>query len=603
MGTSGQMSTSNTYVKYTITINQDSQSISGNHSNITVSVRFFRTNSGYETYGTGTVYCKINGTTYSASVSPSQRITNSGIVLFSKNLNIYHNDDGSKYLDTSAWISLNTPLSSSEQWYGQWLSTIPRASSVSGGSGNIGGTSSVSISRASSGFTHILYYSFGSISWRWIASNVGTSYTWTLPNDLYAQIPNANSGTGTLICETYNNGTYIGNSSIGFTAKVVNSNPTFSTSNVSYQDTNSSVVAITGNNQHIVRNQSNLSASFTSATAKNSASMSKYEITFNGATQTKTAASTINYGAVNSGNDLTLTVKAIDSRGNSTSVSKTVTIFDWQLPTAIITANRENNYEDQTFLKAETTISSVNSKNALQELKYRYKRTSDSTYSDYIAIENSTQYTININKIYAWDFQFVVADKFGSTTYNLTIAKGTPIMFFDNEKLSVGVNCFPAKNESFEINGRTIFDMVYPVGSIYMSINSVNPGTIFGGTWARFGNGKHPIGVDENDSSFNTPNKTGGDKTHRHEFRIGMHFWYGTAVGENNGSGTGAYYDGESRYDGWTRSLASVTTNINTGLSTGANSSTPNGKYSVGRTATNNYLAPYITVYMWRRTA
>ena len=59
MGTSAQMSTSGTYVKYTISITQNSQSVSGNTSNVTVSVRFFRINSGYETYGTGTVYCKV----------------------------------------------------------------------------------------------------------------------------------------------------------------------------------------------------------------------------------------------------------------------------------------------------------------------------------------------------------------------------------------------------------------------------------------------------------------------------------------------------------------------------------------------------------------
>ncbi|MDO4504564.1 MAG: hypothetical protein Q4B84_05475 [Clostridia bacterium] len=46
MGTSGNMSTSNQYVKYTISINQNSQNVSNNYSNVTVTVRFFRTNSG-----------------------------------------------------------------------------------------------------------------------------------------------------------------------------------------------------------------------------------------------------------------------------------------------------------------------------------------------------------------------------------------------------------------------------------------------------------------------------------------------------------------------------------------------------------------------------
>jgi hypothetical protein len=131
MGTSAEMSTSNTYVKYNISVTQNSQSTSGNYSNVTVSVYFWRTNSGYTTYGTGSVSCKINGTTYSASVTSSQKITNSGITLFSKTLDISHNSDGSKTLTCSAWINLDTPLTSSEQSYSQTLTKIPRAATIS----------------------------------------------------------------------------------------------------------------------------------------------------------------------------------------------------------------------------------------------------------------------------------------------------------------------------------------------------------------------------------------------------------------------------------------------------------------------------------------
>lgn len=130
MGKSGALSTSNQYVKYNIEIIQNSQSIANNTSNVTVKVRFYRTNTGYETYGTGTVYCKINGTQYSASVTPSQKITNSGIVLFSKTLNISHGTDGKKTLTCSAWIDINAPLTSSEQSYSQALTTIPRYAKI-----------------------------------------------------------------------------------------------------------------------------------------------------------------------------------------------------------------------------------------------------------------------------------------------------------------------------------------------------------------------------------------------------------------------------------------------------------------------------------------
>jgi hypothetical protein len=605
MGTSGQMSTSNQYVKYTITINQNWQDIGGNYSNVTVSVRFFRTNVGYETYGSGTVYCKINGTTYSASVSPSQRITNAGIVLFSQTLNIGHNSDGSKYLDTYAWISLNTPLSSSEQWYGEWLSTIPRASSVSGGSGNIGGTSNINISRASSNFDHILYYSFGSISWRWIASNVGTSYTWTLPSDLYGQIPNANSGTGTLICETYSGSSYIGTSYVNFTANVVNSNPVFSASQLTYKDINSTVTAITQNNQWIVQNQSELQAVFTAATAQNSAILSKYQITFNGGTQEKTAASTINYGFVDSSQNLTLQVKAIDSRGNSTTITKAVTILAYSPPIINASAARINNFENETILKADVQVSSVNNLNSLQTLKYQLQKIPDGQWSNPTDFPNSTPTQLVLDNLFAWNLEVLATDKFGATAYGIIVPKGLPIAFFDTKKLSVGINCLPEKSNSLEINGKNIYDMIYPVGSIYMSVSSVNPTALFGGTWVRWGNGKTIVGVDENDPNgyFPTPEWVGGARTHRHAFRIGMHWWYGAAAGEGNGNSTGAYRYSDGQYDGWARTLASLSTTLNTGFTTSSTTGTPSGKWSLGDTDVANNWAPCITCYLFKRTA
>lgn len=55
---------------------------------------------------------------------------------------------------------------------------------------------------------------------------------------------------------------------------------------------------------------------------------------------------------------------------------------------------------------------------------------------------------------------------------------------------------------------------VYPVGSIYMSVSSTNPGTLFGGTWSAWGSGRVPVGVDTGQTEFNTVEKTGGAKTH-----------------------------------------------------------------------------------------
>ena len=57
-------------------------------------------------------------------------------------------------------------------------------------------------------------------------------------------------------------------------------------------------------------------------------------------------------------------------------------------------------------------------------------------------------------------------------------------------------------------------DRVYPVGSIYMSVNNADPSDLFGGTWQRFSQGRVLVGVNEDDTAFNAPQKTGGEKTH-----------------------------------------------------------------------------------------
>lgn len=58
-------------------------------------------------------------------------------------------------------------------------------------------------------------------------------------------------------------------------------------------------------------------------------------------------------------------------------------------------------------------------------------------------------------------------------------------------------------------------DLLYPVGSIYLSIKSKNPSEIFGGVWKRIANGRTLVGVDENDTDFSSSEKIGGEKTHK----------------------------------------------------------------------------------------
>ena len=62
------------------------------------------------------------------------------------------------------------------------------------------------------------------------------------------------------------------------------------------------------------------------------------------------------------------------------------------------------------------------------------------------------------------ELKITVADSIGSTIYNLVVGRGLPIWFVDRLLNSVGINCFPLQDDSLEVNGLRLDDMIY-VGS------------------------------------------------------------------------------------------------------------------------------------------
>lgn len=483
MPTSQNFDTSNKYIKYRIEVNVNSQSIENNTSNITVRVLFFRTNQGYTTYGTGTCYCGINGTSYSQAITSSQKITSSPIALFTKTVDISHDNDGSKSVWVSAYISHNAPLSSSDQGFNAGLPNIPRAAQFTGADNFNDEQNPKIYFNNPAGFRLQLKMEAGGDDYLIVRDNLaspGSPYTFNLTeeerNKLRALCPNSNKLMVRFTVATYMPGSNSpGNHSFGDrTMNITNANPTFTASQLSYQDTKSNIVAITNNNQLIVRNQSMLQVSFTAATARKSASIAKYQIIWNGGSQDKTSAGSYNLGTVDSSKNLNLQVKVTDSRGNSTTVSKNVQILDWVLPIVALNAKRINNYENETTLKANVKISSVKNLNVMQSLQYRTKKVTVSSWGSWTDFKNDTNTTISLDKLSAWDLEVRATDKFGTVTQSLIVPKGIPIMFFDTKKRSVGVNMFPENSNTLETLNLTVHGetMIFEEGSWTPEIRS-----------------------------------------------------------------------------------------------------------------------------------
>ncbi len=123
--------TTNKYINYSVNSQELSYDINSNTSRVRVWIDVWRTNTGYTTYGSGTVYARINGTVYSAGITSSQRITSSAIRLGTWDVTIVHESNGSKTIPISGWIS-HSQFSSSENGYQHTLTNIPRAATITG---------------------------------------------------------------------------------------------------------------------------------------------------------------------------------------------------------------------------------------------------------------------------------------------------------------------------------------------------------------------------------------------------------------------------------------------------------------------------------------
>lgn len=154
----------------------------------------------------------------------------------------------------------------------------------------------------------------------------------------------------------------------------------------------------------------------------------------------------------------------------------------------------------------------------------------------------------------------------------------------------------PSKNialEAVQINMTTLSKLIYPVGSIYMSANSTNPKNLFGGTWVTWGTGRVPIGVNASDSDFSYVEKTGGSKT------INLSHKHLETVGADNGN---MYLEGGSNGGRHGSGIAASISRMTWKGTVGTGSARLNYTDSAGNTK-QSVVQPYITCYMWKRTA
>ena len=313
----------------------------------------------------------------------------------------------------------------------------------------------------------------------------GGSYTWTNTSGLYQKTPDSNTLSITLVLVTEGTQNYTDFKEIN--ALVTNSNPIFS--NFEYGDINSTTLALTENDPSVLikgysKNQITISTS-NKATAQNSATMSSYKVTQGTQTHTSSYSSTNPVVFPTNGyivDNNTINVYAIDSRGNSTLVTKALSsgtkyIEYNDLTITSVTATRGNNGVGQSVTltfngkfwnnKFGTNTNAVT--NHIKSAIYEYKETSASSWTTgtttLTVTENGENYSytgsiqgdlgasgFDVSKSY--DIRVTITDELSTKSYSVILGSGSPaIAITKDNKVAIGQKYDTSVGGALQVNG------------------------------------------------------------------------------------------------------------------------------------------------------
>lgn len=410
------------------------QNIAGNSSTIHVT-GYLHTNGYASVWGvTSDATATINGA--DTVVHPVVNIgTNSTQKIFDNTYTIGHNDNGTKTVGVKLSIGINAAgYGSSMVAFNLPLPTITRASTATVVAAELGKPATITIDRKNSGFKHTLSYNWNGMTGT-IATNVDTSYSWTLPMEFANSIPNATSSWGRVFIDTYSGGTKIGTTEATFTASIPESvKPTLAS--ITLTDSNTAVKNLLNTANTFVQVMSNIRVGFNGASGVYGSTVSSYRAEILGKNQ-NTNSNNGMLGMMNFNGSVTIRATITDSRGRTSDpVDVQATILDYFTPQLTFSAKRSGDSNTTITVTrnakvAPLTVGSVQ-KNAMK-LTFKYKEHSASSFTTdtgnaggtWTTISSLTNSSVNLGATFSvlksYDIIGTIEDSFTSYDFSITI--------------------------------------------------------------------------------------------------------------------------------------------------------------------------------------
>lgn len=471
MASSGSFSGSIHSGHYVLRVDwSQSQNISDNTSTITCKL-YLVNDWSLSISGRTDNTCSIDGTSHAFS---SAAISSKGThLLDTVTQTVAHSSDGSKSLSISAVFNIRATLSGT--YYSSitasatiTLDSIPRASSFGTISGTvIGSTCSVTISRASTAFTHQLWYKVGSSGWYDLGTGIETSKSFTIAMETCSQYPNATSGTMQLCVRTYNGSTQIGSDVYKSVTVTIPDSVKPTIGSLSATRVDGDVPSTWG---IYVQAKSKATVTIGSAAGSYGSTIKSYSISGGGYSST---ASSLTTGFLNSSGTVKFTATVTDSRGRTSSaVTVSITVVTYAAPSFTSYSSQRCTSggtlsDEGTYIKGTVkyTYSSCSSKNSVTRATY-YRAVGTSTWTNASkSFTSDTAFTFggSIFTETSYEIKYTLTDAFTTISVIDVVSTASVVMDFKSGGKGVAIgkvaetdNCFEvASGWSAKFNGKT----------------------------------------------------------------------------------------------------------------------------------------------------
>ena len=425
----------------TLTYTVGDYDINANTTPVTVSLALTH---GGLSVGAGTDDCKVWIGSQSYSWTGPDIYSSGGTVsLGSKTFNVQHNADGTWSGRIGGSYRLNIRYAGTYigtiggEQDGISLPTIPRASSFSVGNITIGADNTVTINRASDGFTHKLTLTMGDRSLT--VENAGASATLTPPMEWCNGITSSAAASGTLKLETYNGSQKVGETSDSVTILVP----------ASVVPTVTATAELVNGFQGLYLQGRSKAKIVSAGTGAYGSTIKSYSVagagySGNGATYTT--------GLLNVTGDVNFAVTVVDSRGRTGTANVKITVIAYSKPTITVQSlsrcdSSGNVTESGTYARVQATYTcaSVNGKNAISCNVY-YRKSGTSSWSGSTAIVSGTAATVfggNLAITDTYEIRFYATDAVGEHAEAVQTISSSANYLFAGRPGIVGINGYP----------------------------------------------------------------------------------------------------------------------------------------------------------------